>query len=500
MAGADTLIGGDGNDTYVVDNALDTVTETNALAAGGVDLVQVAIATAGLPGNPYVLGANIENAILTNRVAYSLTGNELDNVLTGNAAINTLIGALGNDTLDGAGGVDYLDGGAGDDTYIVDVAGDSITDSAGTDTVIAKLASGSYVLASGLENLTLFGSAAINGTGNAADNTITGNDGANTLDGGAGADTLVGGKGKDIYLVDDLGDIVQESTVLASEIDLVKVNIVGAGGNYTLGSNLEYATLINAVAYDLTGNTLSNTLTGNGAANVLDGGAGVDKLLGGAGNDTYIVDLTAAGGLQDTITETSTSDTGDTLQLRGTSTNVVAATLTLATTLENLDASATAGSKLNLTGNAAANNLTGNDAANVLNGMAGADTLIGGLGNDTLTGGLGDDVFRFDNLPISTGTNTDTITDFSKVTGNADRIYLDHVIFDQLGAGGSPLDATAFITGSAATDDTDRIIYNQTTGALYYDSDGSGIAAMVQLAIFGTTTHPSLVATDFFVS
>ena len=503
LAGADTLIGGDGNDTYVVDNVGDTVTESNALAAGGIDLVQVAIAKAGLPANPYVLGANIENGTLTNVVAYSLTGNTLDNVLTGNAAINSLNGGNGNDTLNGGGGADTLIGGVGNDTYIVDAIGDLVTEllGEGTDTVQSSV---SYTLQANIENLTLTGAVAINGTGNSGTNILTGNAAANVLNGGTGADTLIGGAGGDTYVVDDGGDVVQENSTLATEIDTVSSNITYSLANTANGNvltNVEKLTLTGTSSINATGNGLKNTLTGNSVANVLDGGAGVDTLIGGAGNDTYIVDLTAAGGLQDTVTEALTTDTSDTLQLRGNSTNVAAVALTLAANLENLDASATGVSKLNLTGNTGANTLSGNAAANVLNGLAGADTLIGGDGNDTLTGGLGNDVFKFDSVLSNAGTNTDTITDFSRVAGNTDLVHLSQAIFDQVGIAGVQLDATAFFTGTAAHDGTDRIIYDQVSGALYYDPDGNGAAAQIQFATIGLSAglHPALSATDFIV-
>lgn len=500
LAGADTMDGGDGNDTYVVDNVGDVVSEISA--SGGIDLVQVAIATLStLSSNTYELGANIENATLTNKLAYNLTGNDEANVLTGNAAANTLTGNDGDDTLDGGAGIDILDGGAGDDTYIVDVSGDSIQDSGGNDTVIAKLAKGTYTLASGLENLTLFGKAAINGTGNAGDNTIIGNAGANVLDGGEGADVLNGGAGNDTYVIDNLADLIEGELASDKGIDLVNVKLGGSGGSYTLGDNLENATLLNSVAYDLVGNAAKNILTGNAFANVLDGKAGVDKLLGGAGNDTYIVDLvTATGKLEDTVTESVTTDLADSMVLRGESLNLKAIAVAVAKNVENLDASQTGNSLLNLTGSAADNILTGNDAVNLLSGLAGADELHGGLGNDTLTGGLGNDVFVFDTAPNGS-TNVDTITDFSKVSGtNDDLIHLSLAVFDQLGAADAQLDANAFCNGAVAADASDRIIYNQSTGALYYDADGAGGGDQVQIALVGVKTHALLDATDFFVT
>ncbi|WP_026529295.1 type I secretion C-terminal target domain-containing protein, partial [Methylophilus sp. 1] len=92
-------------------------------------------------------------------------------------------------------------------------------------------------------------------------------------------------------------------------------------------------------------------------------------------------------------------------------------TLTLGANLENLNASDTGLTKLNLTGNALANTLTGNDANNILDGGAGNDILIGGKGSDTLKGGLGADVFKWSLDDAGTAgdisQSTDTITDFS---------------------------------------------------------------------------------------
>lgn len=367
--GSDILIGGLGNDIYVVDSVDDVVTESSN---GGIDTVEAAVS--------FSLSANVENLTLTASALVGI-GNALNNLLIGNAQANSLDGGLGNDT---------LIGGAGDDSYVVDVAGDVVTEASaeGTDQVnVAYSVAGTYVLGGELENATVISGAsvAVNLTGNAANNVLTGNAAANILNGGTGADTLIGGLGNDTYVVDNVGDVITETSALASEVDLIQSSV-----DFTLGNNLENLTLTGAAAIG-TGNALSNVITGTVGNNALDGGAGADTLIGGLGNDTYLVDLKTVGtgagataALEDTITEISAAG-ADTLILRGSASNSVATTLVLAPELENLDASGTGSTLLNLTGNAVANLLTGNAAANSLDGGLGADTLVGGTGDDVPT-------------------------------------------------------------------------------------------------------------------
>jgi Ca2+-binding RTX toxin-like protein len=254
------MIGGAGNDIYVVDAASDTVTEN---PNEGTDTVQSSIG--------YTLGDNVENLTLTGSDAINATGNELDNTLTGNSGANVL---------DGGGGDDVMRGGSGNDTYVVDSTGDTVTESSGqgTDTVQASV---SFTLSSNVENLTLTGSGNINATGNSSANTLIGNAGNNVLDGGTGNDTMSGGAGDDTYVVNAAGDSVNEA---ASE----GTDTVQAGVTYTLGSNVENLTLTGSGNINGTGNSLDNALTGNSGNNALDGGAGNDLLTGGAGNDTMI--------------------------------------------------------------------------------------------------------------------------------------------------------------------------------------------------------------------
>ncbi|MBS0167107.1 MAG: putative Ig domain-containing protein [Nitrospira sp.] len=260
-AGADALRGGTGNDIYVVDAAGDVVTEN---LNEGTDMVQT--------GRTYALVANVENLTLTGISAITGIGNQLDNVLIGNSAGNTLIGGAGNDTLNGGAGTDTLMGGSGNDTYLVDATTDVVAELAneGTDIVQSTV---SVTLGANVENLTLMGTASINGTGSSANNVLVGNSGNNTLDGlsgddtitaGAGADTLLGRSGNDVLKGEDGTDMLDG----------------GAGNDQLFGG---------------TGN---DTITGGSGADQFTGGTGNDTLIGNSGNDLYYF---SRGDGQDTI-------------------------------------------------------------------------------------------------------------------------------------------------------------------------------------------------------
>ncbi|MDB5802437.1 MAG: Hemolysin-type calcium-binding region, partial [Rhodocyclales bacterium] len=279
-----------------------TLSGTPPVGTAGTLAVQItATDTAGssATSNFNLAIATAINTLNGTSAAEKLTGTAADDKINGLAGNDTLIGAAGNDTLDGGTGNDSLSGGTGNDTYLVDSTSDIVTENAaeGTDLIQASV---TWTLGTNVENLTLTGTSAINGTGNTLANVLTGNSAANTLDGGTGADTLIGGAGNDTYLVDNTGDVVTENA--AEGTDLVKASIT-----YTLGTNLENLTLTGTTALNGTGNTLDNVLTGNSAINTLTGGAGndtldgaggADSLIGGTGNDTYLIDNTG-----DKITE-----------------------------------------------------------------------------------------------------------------------------------------------------------------------------------------------------
>ena len=480
-----TLTGGAGNDTFIFQASLGTASE---LASGGTDLVKTAF--------NYTLDPFIENGTVLGEGGVSLTGNDLANLLTG---------STGNDTLAGGAGNDTLVGGAGDDTYDVNLVKpatvvllqDMVTDTAGTDTLrvhaagdlTLPVAGFNLMLAATLENVDISdtGSLNINLTGNAANNYLGGNAGNNSLIGGAGNDTLDGylgndtfdggtgndqylsDEGNDTYIISDAGDvIVPRFGTDDNGIDTVKVGATGNTDYLDVSDEgyLENVVFTGTLGVHITGNDQANSLTGAAGADSIDGGLGADTMIGLGGNDQYTVN---DGG--DVITDSAGIDTV-----------LSSVNYTLGTGLENL--TLTGSDPLSGTGNSLANKLIGNDGDNFLRG---------GGGLDTMTGGLGADTFVFSS---AVATNANTITDF---THGVDHIGLDQGAvagFANLFSTGSIIDGD-FITGTTANAAHPELIYNTSTGALYYDADGTGGVAQVQIATIGTVVHPALAADDF---
>ncbi|MBF9198186.1 calcium-binding protein [Microvirga terrestris] len=404
----------------------------------------------------------------------------LFNVL-GNALANTITGNASDNILNGGAGADSLTGGSGNDTYVVDDAGDVVTElsNEGTDLVRSSVSfTLATVEAAFVENLTLTGDANINGTGNAGNNSLTGNAGANvltgdagndSLDGGAGADSLNGGANNDTYVIDNVGDMITDSEGVDTVITFLS--------DYTLAVGLENMQAGGTGAINLTGNDANNTLTGNAGANVLNGGAGADYMSGGPGNDTYVVDNTSdyviefddallpnwwGGGTDKVLTSVNFS-------------------LRLDTEIECIMATTNRG--LRLSGSFTGNDITGGNGRDVLSGLGGNDALDGGRGRDDLWGGTGRDYFHFNDRP--TRSDVDRILDFN---ARFDTVVLDNAIFTKLGRGNEfnpgKLKSAFFTVGTGARDSNDYLIYNPVTDDLLYDRDGSGRAAAVKIADF----------------
>jgi Ca2+-binding RTX toxin-like protein len=360
--GADLMYGWGGNDTYVVDNAGDRVTEfeTHGVFLGGTDQVNTSIS--------FTLPDFVENLVLlTSGGAINGTGNALDNELWGNSFANTLSGAGGNDEIFGLGGADTLFGGAGND-----------------------------VLGGGDGNDTL--------DGGANDDTLNGGAGYDILTGGTGRDTLddgeemYGGFGDDTYIVRTAGRIFSETA--DGGRDAVFSHI-----SFTLPTNFEDLVLEedpdaingfgNALGNMISGNDYDNELRGFDGQDTLAGGGGNDVLRGGNQNDTLHGnegddtlrgdggDDVMSGGIgNDTYFVTSLGDVVEEFANEGidTVTSSQLDSYTLAANVENLIlATGTTG-----IGNNLGNTITGNILNNLLDGGADqGDTMIGRLGDDT---------------------------------------------------------------------------------------------------------------------
>lgn len=203
--------------------------------------------------------------------------------MIGSNGADVLIGLGGNDRLDGRRGADLMQGGTGDDSYFVDNPGDRVIERAGEghDSVFSWV---SFTLGGqAIEDLSLMGSAALSGTGNALANTITGNLAANRLDGGGGRDVLIGGRGDDLYIVRDSGDRTVERPGQG-------LDTIWAFVTWTLQAETERLMIKGLGTLDGTGNGLSNHLVGNGQDNRLNGKGGVDFLRGNGGADVFVFD------------------------------------------------------------------------------------------------------------------------------------------------------------------------------------------------------------------
>ena len=257
------------------------------------------------------------------------------------------------------------------------------------------------------------------------------------------------------------------------------MDTVSSSLTYKLPSNVENLSLVGASSVNGTSNDLANLITGNAAINKINGGAGADTMAGGLGNDIYFVDNAGdiiAENLNEGIDKVNSS-----------------VTYLLLDNVENLTLTGTLA--INATGNGAANNIIGNTASNQLNGGAGNDILNGEAGNNTLTGGAGKDYFQFKAADHIAAGNIDTITDFSVID---DTIKLAKTVFTIFtNPNPSAISASQFIIGSKALDVDDFIIYNDTTGELLYDADGSGSDAAVQFAMISAGL--AMTNTDFHV-
>ena len=318
-----------------------------------------------------------------------IVGTYYSNLLNGGAGNDFLEGMEGSDQLVGGGGNDVMVGGDGNDFYYVDSINDFITETnsdfiiGGIDTIYSSV---STLLGGNLENLTLTSNSAINGTGNALNNTIVGNLANNTLTGGAGGDTLDGGDGI------DTADYSALATAVTAELWRGNATNDGTG---SIDTFISIENLIGGMGNDtLTGNAVNNIINGGAGNDTVHGGAGNDTVIGGLGNDTMIggtgADTLEGGDGIDTADYSALVTTVTAELWRGNATNDGSGSIDTFIAIENL------------IGGSNSDILTGNAMNNIINGGAGNDYVNGGVGNDTVNGGAGTDT-------VLGGTGDDTL-------------------------------------------------------------------------------------------
>ena len=421
--------------------------------------------------------------------------------LFGDAGDDTLIGGLGNDTLNGGSGNDTLaggddndrlvggagndtmSGGAGNDTYIVNDTTDSVMEATGggNDTVYTSV---NYTLAAGqeIETLRARGAVSLMLTGNEFDNFLFGSVGDDILDTGTGNDTVRAGAGNDLITTSGASAVIHAG----KGDDTIRVDGSSTSAGYVEGGD-GYDTVRSADLGEFVFRSVEtlDTYYGflNGSVSQLASFANFTADL--AAPDAQIsISLRGAGGALDFTTSIGGLNS---VEIRDSG-------LTSAINITgSVNADALNGSAFNdrLNGGNGEDSLSGGDGRDALDGGAGNDRLNGGSGSDILTGSTGDDVFVFD-APIGGGTNIDRIADF---TQGSDLIEINEdYVFAGLTVG--QLNQMQFAVGSA-TGNGPQIVYNASTGALFYDSNGAGAGGASQFAV--VVGAPMLTASDFWV-
>jgi Ca2+-binding RTX toxin-like protein len=425
-------------------------------------------------------------------------------------SVENVIGSSGNDTIF-ARGTGTVQGGQGSDTLVLaatvpDVllisretaSNDTVDMQLGTSTRTARFGtlfvqntvtetlrfSGIEAVRTGIGNDSVFGS--VNADfifGEDGADSLRGYGGVDVVDGGLGADNLWGGAGADRHIGGDDASIdyarYDDANYgsLTIRLDAPSLNTGAAAGDTYVGieglvGGVFNDTVVgNGTANFLFGGGGNDNVYGQGGADYLNGGAGTNNLYGGAGADQHI------GGSGVDYARYDDANYGNlTIRLDG---GVNVGAVAIGDTYTGIEG---------LVGGLGNDVVIGNAANNQLFGGGGADYIDGRAGSDYLSGGAGADRFVFATA-LSAITNVDRIADFAHAL---DDIVLSQAIFAGIGA---TLDASEFQVGMANAA-TDRIIYNNITGQLFYDSNGNGAGGQT---LFATVTAGTVLSTGDFV-
>ncbi|MEE1611970.1 M10 family metallopeptidase C-terminal domain-containing protein [Microvirga sp. CF3016] len=481
-----TIWDGGGNDTYDLSNY--SGDQTIDLAPGGYS--KFSQTQLGMKTSKTFVNGNVYNAfqyrgdprsLIENANGGSgndsIKGNVADNVLNGNGGADALTGGEGNDRLNGGSGSDSLNGGAGADVL-----------SGGADTDMLNGGGGADVLdgGDGYDGVTFAGA-----TSGVTVDLVT-----NQHGGYAAGVTIVN------------VESVQATNFADRLVARERGNGLGTdlhadGGNDTLIGSAGQEGLFGGEGDDwFDGRDGADTIHGWTGHDAVHGGDGNDSIYGGAGNDWLSggdgADLLDGGADWDTVSYLGATS-GVTVDLTGNANGGAAAgdVISGVEVLQgsNFDDRLTGidrgnGQGVQLYGEGGSDWLYGKNGGDCLFGGAGNDWLDGGFGGDILNGGAGADQFKFSSA--LGGGNVDTIQDFSVVDG--DRIVLSRTVFMDIGSG--TLSSVYFSAGPVTSFDH-HILYDQSTGGLFYDVDGSGGVAAIKFA--AVTAGTALNASHFLV-
>jgi len=477
--GVNSLIGGDGKDTYQVDSVDDVITELKGKNSG-TDLVEASI--------DWTLGANLEKLTLLDN-AIEATGNTLNNTLKGNSKANIL---------NGLGGKDRMLGGAGNDTYMVEHSADTVieTKNSGIDTVISKV---NYQLNTNIENLTLSENALAYKTVY-SNNFDTAEKFSTNVNGGLSGEMSiegVQGYANDGFQGDFLRNIASGNPATATILtlqNLPKHNVIDINFLFAMIDSWDGANSIEGNPY--APDFFNVKVDGKSLLHISSNYQG-EKLgtLSNRGFTTNGYEDQAFDMNSESALEIKHSKSDLTIEFFANGAGWQGRRNDESWGIEDLSVEVKTVADLKAEGNSLANTLTGNSGDNKLFAFAGNDTLIGNAGadrlfghagndvliggadNDVLFGGTGKDTFQLDSL-----IGTDKIKDFQIGT---DKIQLDSAVFTALTVG-AKLNNSQFTLGIQALDNDDYLLYNQNTGALFYDADANGIGAAEKIALIGT--------------
>ena len=500
--GANTIIGGSGNDTIDGAGGSDVINAgagndsvvfhgTEAAIDGGAGNDTLTVATgatltavnfAVTAGSDQTVGdsANVTNFenLDASAVTAALT-------VTGSSAANVITTGSGNDVIDGGGGADVINSGGGNDTVAYYGSESLIDGGAGSNTLLLRAVTtvnlgnvdqttGDATSVANFQNVDASAlSLSVSITGSSAANTIATGSGNDTIDGAGGADIIGAGAGNDTvsYYGTEVsldGGAGNNTLVMraAANVNLGSADqTVGDTTGVTNFQNVDASGLSSAVS--ITGSSGTNIITGGTGNDSIDGGGGADTIAAGFGNDTVTyhgteasIDggtgadtlvLAASGGITAVNFAVATNvdqTTGDTVNV---------------TNFENLDASALSAA-LSVTASGFANTITTGSGNDTIDGGGGADVINAGGGNDTVA------YYGTENS-IDGGSGTNTLQ--LKTVATVNLASIDQTVGDAtIVSGFQNVDASALSSGVSITGSVGA---NTITGGTGNDTiDGAG--------------------------